>query len=126
MNPPEGRHLSFPFRIGTDGRTVQTTSRVAHVHDEIIQLLMTNLGERVFLPEFGGDVRRLLFEPLNEATRGVTKAKITQAITTWLGHRVTLEDLSVEVDNSTIEVEVKYRLAGTEDARIMRFQRKSE
>ena len=95
MNLPDGPHLAFPFRIGTDGRTVQTTSREVHVHDEIIQLLMTNLGERAFLPEFGGDVRRLLFEPLNEATRGVTKAKITQAISTWLGHRVTLEDLSV-------------------------------
>ena len=126
MTSDYGRHLAYPFKIGLDGRTEQVSSFDEHVRDEVIQLLLTNLGERVFLPEFGGDVRNLVFEPADEGTRGMTKARITKAITNYLGHRITLEDLGVNIEGSTIEVEIRYRLAGTEDSRVMRFQRTSE
>ncbi|MFQ5793431.1 MAG: GPW/gp25 family protein [Candidatus Bipolaricaulia bacterium] len=123
MTEDYGRHLSFPFRIGKDGRTVRVSSVKDHVREELIQLILTNLGERVFLPEFGGGVRRLVFENADPTTEGMTKATLTQAISRWLGHRITIEDLTVTVETETIEVEIKYRIAGTEDIRVMRFQR---
>ena len=126
MTAGSGKHLSFPFRIGSDGRTAHVASLEEHVRDELIQLLLTSPGERSFLPEFGGGVRRLVFEPANEAARGMSKATVAQAISNWLGHRITLEDLTVEIENATIEVEIKYRIAGIEDSRIMRFQRSGE
>lgn len=101
----------------------QVSTLVQHVHDELIQLILTNLGERAFLPEFGGGVRRMVFENADPTTAGMTKAMLTQAITRWLGHRLTLEDLQVLIENERIEVEIKYRLAGSEDTRVMRFQR---
>lgn len=116
-------HLSFPFRIGKDGRAAQVKSLENHIRDELIQLILTNPGERVFLPEFGGGVRRLVFESASETTAGMTKAMITQSITRWLGHRVTLEELTVAVENEKIEVEIKYRIAGTDDTRVLKFQR---
>jgi phage baseplate assembly protein W len=121
-----GRHLSFPFRVGPDGRAAHVASLEEHIRDELIQLLLTNLGERAFLPQFGGGLRRLVFEPADEASQGMTKAAVTQAISDWLGHRVTLEDLAVEIENATIGVQIKYRVAGTEDSRVMRFQRSGE
>ena len=36
-NRPDGPHLSFPFRIGSDGRTAQVQSLPEHVRDELIQ-----------------------------------------------------------------------------------------
>ncbi len=126
MTSHYGRHLSFPFRIGTDGRTLQVTTLDEHVRDELIQLLLTNPGERAFVPEFGGGARRLIFEPADEASQGMTKAMIAQAISKWLGHRITLEDLAVQIENSIIQVEIRYRLAGTEDTRVIRFQRQGE
>lgn len=119
-----GRHLSFPFRIGNDGRTAQVYSVEDHVREELIQLILTNPGERAFLPEFGGGVRRLVFESADETTAAMTKAMLTQAISRWLGHRITLEELTVKVENERIDVEIKYRIAGTEDTRVMRFERK--
>jgi phage baseplate assembly protein W len=123
MKPTSGPHLSFPFQVGPDGRLVQVASQEEHVRDELIQLILTNLGERVFLPEFGGGARRLVFENASEATQAMTKAMLTQAISNWLGHRLTLENLVVRVENETIEVEIQYRLAGSEDSRRLRFQR---
>ncbi|MGL5058425.1 MAG: GPW/gp25 family protein [Microcoleus sp.] len=122
----DNKHLSFPFRINSNGRSAQVQSLEAHVRDELIQLILTNPGERAFLPEFGGGVRRLVFENASETIAGVTKARITQAISRWLGHRVTLEDLQVAIDNSTLEVQIQYRIAGTKDSRIMKFQRNGE
>ena len=124
MKAPNGKHLSFPFRIGKDGRTAEVTTLEEHVRDELIQLLLTNLGERPFLAEFGGGLRRLVFEPADETSAAVTKAMVTQAVSNWLGHRITLELLEVQIENETIQVDLKYRIAGTEDSRILRFQRK--
>jgi hypothetical protein len=126
MSERYGPHLAFPFRIGADGRAAQVTSLEAHVRDELVQLLLTNLGERAFLPTFGGGVRRLVFEPVDEAARGVVKAQLTQAITNWLGHRVDLENLTVDLDDTTLSVTIQYRLAGSEESRVLTFQRSGE
>lgn len=126
MTSRYGRHLSFPFRIGQNGRTAEVVSLEEHIKDELIQLLLTNLGERAFLPEFGGGLRRLVFEPTAEATMGITKSMITKAVTKWMGHRVTLEVLTVEIIDTIIEVELKYTIADTDETRVMRFQREGE
>jgi uncharacterized protein len=135
-----GRHLAFPFRIGTDGCTAAPVSDAEHVRDELLQLLLTSPGERLFLPEFGGGVRRLVFEPVSDVLRGVVKARITQALSRWLGHRLTVElidvrfgdeaavpgttpELSLDRLTGGLEVTVKYRPAGSPDSRIMKFQR---
>lgn len=123
MATSNGRHLAFPFRIGGDGRTAAPASDGDHVRDELLQLLLTNPGERPFLVEFGGGVRKLVFEPTSDVLRGVTKARITQALSRWLGHRVTTERLEVVFEGERIEIEVQYRAAGAADSRIVRFQR---
>lgn len=123
MTTAYGHHLSFPFRIGKDGRSAQVDTLGAHVRDELIQLILTNLGERAFLPDFGGGVRRLVFEGISDTTAGMTKATLTQAISRWLGHRIVLEELLVTAENETIDIEIRYRIQGTEDSRIMKFQR---
>jgi uncharacterized protein len=124
MKPNNGRHLAFPFRVGADGRMRQVQALEEHVRDELVQLILTNPGERLFLTEFGGGVRRLVFENIDETTGSVVKAVLTNAISRWLAARVTLESLEVIVENETIDVDLKYRIAGTGDSRVLRFQRK--
>ena len=123
MALPNGRHLAFPFRIGADGRTVAPAADADHVRDELLQLLLTDPGERLFLPEFGGGVRKLVFEPASDVLRGVTKARITQALSRWLGQRLIVERLDVEFSGERIEIEIQYRPAGSADSRVVRFQR---
>jgi hypothetical protein len=53
----------------------------------------------------------------------MVKAVLTRSISRWLGHRVTLENLDVVIENETIAVDLKYRIAGTEDTRVLKFQR---
>jgi phage baseplate assembly protein W len=125
MALPNGRHLAFPFRIGRDGRTAAPSSNADQVRDELLQLLLTAPGERLFLPEFGAGLRKLVFEPASDVLRGVVKARITQALSRWLGHRLTVEVIEVEWNPgpATFAVTVQYRIAGTPDSRVIKFQR---
>ena len=122
-----GRHLAFPFRIGADGRTAAPANDAAQVRDEVLQLLLTSPGERLFQPEIGGGVRKLVFEPASEALAGVVKARITNNLSRWLGHRITVDQIEVVWNGAaaSMEVSVSYRVAGTPDTRVLRFQRSS-
>ena len=122
-----GRHLACPFRIGAAGRPAAPANDDAHVRDELLQLLLTSPAERLFLPDFGGGVRKLVFEPASETLRGVVKARITNGLSRWLGHRLTVELIEVVWDDpaATLEVTVKYRPAGSPDSRVVKFQRSS-
>jgi len=128
MSLSNGRHLAFPFRIGSDGRTAAPGSDAEHVRDELLQLLLTSPGERLFLPELGGGVRKLVFEPSSDALRGVAKARITNALSRWLGHRLTVELIDVIWDDpvALMEVTVKYRPAGSADSRVVKLQRSGQ
>ena len=126
MNGEYGRYLAFPFRIGEDGRTAWVSGLDQHVKEEIVQLILTGFGERLFQPELGTNVRRLVFENLDGVTAGMTKSTVSQAMSRWLGHRAEVDELVVETSESTITVELRYRTAGTEDSRILRFQRSGD
>jgi phage baseplate assembly protein W len=123
MSVNYGKHLSFPFRIGRDGRANDVSRLDDHVREELIQLILTNPGERLFLPEFGGGIRRLIFENIDAPTETITKARLTQAVSRWLGNRVSVVDIDVKFENETIEVNIGYRIAGSEGVRVMKFQR---
>jgi phage baseplate assembly protein W len=124
MIPPDGRHLSFPFRIAPEGRTATVPSLEEHVYGEVLQLLLTNPGERPFIPDFGGGVRRMVFEGAGQTTEAMAKALISQAISRWLDQRVTLQELTVTTQDSSVIVDLVYRVVGVDDLRRLRFERK--
>ncbi len=117
-----GRHLAFPFHIGADGRSATPDTVDEHVRGEIIQLLLTNPGERPFVPTFGGGLRRLVFERNDDITAGLSKALVSQALSNWLGTRVKVETLEVTADESTLAVDLRYRVIATNQEKQMRFE----
>ena len=120
-----GRHLAFPFRIGPDGRTATPQSLDDHVKGEIIQLLLTSPGERLFLPPFGAGLRRLVFERNDDVSAGLSRAIISQALSTYLGTRITVQTLDVTAEESTLAVDLRYQVIATGETRQVRFERKT-
>ncbi len=118
-----GRHLAFPFHIGSDGRSAAPPDLSEHIRSEIIALLLTAQGERPFLPSFGAGLRRLVFQLNDDATAGITKALISQNLSRWLGHRIKVEALDVSADDATLNVDLRYRVIATGEVRSVRFQR---
>ncbi len=62
------RFLDYPYMVGSTGAP-NTTGVDDHMRDLILQLLFTNPGERVNLPEFGVGVQQLVFAPNSDALR---------------------------------------------------------
>ena len=117
-----GRHLAFPFRVGSDGRSATPANLDEHIRGEIIQLLLTNNGERPFIPSFGGNLRRLVFQGNDEITAGLAKANISQAMSYWLGHRVKVLSLDVENLDATLGIDLSYQVIDTGEQRRLRFE----
>ena len=91
----ESQYLKFPFSVGDDGP--KSSSRSEHVREQIEQVLFTSPKERVFRPEFGVGVRRLVFEPNNAALRNTTIKRLNASLS---------EALHGEVDPRTLEIDV--------------------
>ena len=56
------------------------------------------------------------------------QARITNALSRWLGQRLTVQDIDVVWDDAAamMEVSISYRPAGSPDTRVVKFQRKSQ
>jgi phage baseplate assembly protein W len=117
-----GRHLAFPFRIAADGRSATPADLESHVKMEVIQLLLTNAGERPMLPGFGGGLRRLVFERNDAVGAAIAKSTISGALQEWLGHRVEVLALEVENEDSTMRITLKYRIRETGEEMFLRFE----
>ena len=82
------------------------------VKSDIIQLLLTEPGERVMVPAFGTGFRRMIFEQADEATLQELRDRIIAAINRW-ENRVVVNSLNVSFLDAT---------NNPEDAHLIRVQ----
>jgi uncharacterized protein len=91
-----GSGISFPVRVGPEGR-VATSAGPENIRESIRVILLTQPGERLQLPDFGGGARGFLFEPNTVATRRLIQERIQDALRTW-EPRISLQAVTVEDD----------------------------
>jgi uncharacterized protein len=98
MNPGLlfGRGISFPPRVGPDGRVSWSEGEV-NIRESIRIILMTEQPERLRSPDFGGSLGRFLFEPNTVTTRRSIEGRITRELNRW-EPRIRIESVTVEAD----------------------------
>ena len=74
--------LQYPL-IKTPRGLLEHNSNVDQIKADLLQLLLTNPGERVMLPEFGTPLRKLIFEQNDASLESVAKKIIADSITKW-------------------------------------------
>jgi phage baseplate assembly protein W len=115
--------VSLPFN-GPSGPFNKTYSTKEQIKSNLINLLLTNKGERVFNPEFGADIRRVLFEGITEDTSALIQNLITTNVNYFIPE-VNVVDVVVEPneDNNSYNIILKYSLAisGTADQITVQF-----
>jgi phage baseplate assembly protein W len=121
---PTTSYLAFPFRIGGDGAVA--SGRRAHVREQIAQVLFTTPRERVFRPEFGAGVQRLVFEPnatsLWEATKKRLMASLIQALQGEVDPRTLEVAVEPGPEEGTLDILVSYQLAALGEREVHTFQ----
>ena len=99
LNPDTKIGLELPFarsRTGLFGLTETTLEQAGH---NIKNLLLTAKGERVMQPDFGSDLRALLFEQADENIEERIEETILESISTWLPY-ISVEKIDIIEDTS--------------------------
>lgn len=73
------------------------------IRDSIIAIVLTKLGQRLFVPDFGSRLHDAIFEPNDRATFRLIETSIVQAIRTW-EPRVRILKIDVEIDEHTMDI----------------------
>jgi uncharacterized protein len=114
------RHLRHPFGIALIGGTVaEEPDYDAYVRQLIRQVLLTAKGERVCRPDFGAGLRRQVFAPLTDATAALTRTLVYEALTTWLGTLLRVEQVEVRTEAETLTVVVEYLVIARGERRVL-------
>ena len=100
-------NLDYPFHFDTSGRTASTTPD-DHLRDLIEAVLFTSPGERVNRPTFGSGLLQLVFAPASDTIAATTQFLIQGALQQWLGDRLVVTSVQVEIQESTLTVTVGY------------------
>jgi phage baseplate assembly protein W len=114
--------VSIPFNGG--GVFKSTFSTKDQIKSNLINLLLTYKGERVLNPQFGADLPRLLFEPINNDTLIKIENQIITSVSTYIPEiTITNIEITPDTDRNTIYVNVIYqlKLSGTTDNIIIDF-----
>jgi len=110
-----GQSLSFPPRVGPDGRLVWSSGEM-NVRESVCIILRTRPGERVELPDFGCGLERFLFEPNNVANLRLIQEAVKQSLTRW-EPRIKLDDVRVALnpaDAQMVDITLLYTLIATQ------------
>jgi phage baseplate assembly protein W len=114
--------VSLPF----DGPAAfnSTYSTADQIKSNLINLLLTNKGERIMNPEFGADLKIVLFEGITEDTSVIIRNLISTNVSIFVPE-VTVTNLIIDKqeDQNTISITVQYRinLSGNADQITVQF-----
>jgi len=112
------RDLAHPFAIGPSGQAA-VASYEAHVRQLVRQVLLTDPGERIDLPEFGCGLRSLVFAPHDHNLDSTTELLVRTSLARWIGDQIDVQHVRVlpveeSGDEAALVVEITYRLRETQ------------
>jgi len=101
--------VSLPFNApGVFNKTYSTKDQIK---SNLINLLLTDKGERIMNPEFGADLRRSLFDNITDSNIELLKAKIVDAINIFIPEvELGTVDIMANPDYNTLDITINYRL----------------
>ncbi|HEV2962499.1 MAG TPA: GPW/gp25 family protein [Candidatus Angelobacter sp.] len=118
------RFLDYPYNVGSTG-VPKLTVGDDHLRDLILQVLFTNPGERVNLPEFGVGIQQFIFAPNSDMLRASAQFLITANLQRWLGDRIDVNQVTVTSEpgeEETVLIEIIYTLKATQQRQNMQVK----
>lgn len=117
--------VCLPMTLGNDGYFESCKDLQKQIKANIINLLLTMKGERLHQPEFGCDVHKYIFEPMNSNTVEKCRAAISNALARWIPYvevlKIVLNNTQEDTDSNKLKFYVEYRILqnGSVDAFIL-------
>lgn len=115
LRPSIGVGVALPFNSPGVFKTVYTTKE--QLKFNIINFLLTNRRERIFNPNFGGDIRSQLFEQLSQETLDTLETQIRSGVELYFPN-VVITNLSFipNPDLNELRIQFSYTVNNTGDS----------
>ena len=95
MASKQGISVKLPLSYDSeDGPYRLTKDLKENVQQNFKNLMLTNPGERVMIPNFGAGIRQLLFEPITEELFSALRTRIFTQVRTYMPF-VNIEDIFI-------------------------------
>lgn len=107
-------NIDFPFKDSKKGFyfALNNTDTDA-IRSDLMHLLLTNKGERLYLPDFGSDLRKYIFEPNDQITHDKIKDSLNESIKKYIPNLI-VNEITFENDEIEELIIVKLRYTVTE------------
>lgn len=116
MSSQKYLNINYPFRNSPKGFYVDLTETDGDaVKADLMHLLLTNKGERYYLPDFGTNLLRFIFEPNDAITISSIREDISTTVRKYIPN-LQIDEVNVtpnEDDRFQVQVRVDYTI--TED-----------
>jgi len=108
-----GKGFAFPLSVNARGG-INQSQQEQKIKDSIRMILGTQYDERVMRPNFGCNLKSLIFAPNNKTTANLAKYYVEEGLNTW-EHRIILEDVMVKNDyeNNCLTIQIFYKIKAT-------------
>ncbi len=107
-----GRGWSFPPTFSQATRSIEMVETDQDIRESLIILLSTSIGERLFRPDYGSDLDRMVFEKMTETTKNNIISIVSKAIFNF-EPRIKLEAVEVTFEESTAFINIQYTVIST-------------
>ena len=115
INTPKGINFAF----NENGVFTQLYKEYKQARANLINLLLTQLGERLYLPEFGCNLLSAIFQPNTDEIKPLILESIYDAVEKWLPYIDINVDIITADDDPTLTDTIQIIVNGTvENVRI--------
>tara|TARA_R100001463_G_scaffold134699_1_gene197143 strand:+ start:920 stop:1327 length:408 start_codon:yes stop_codon:yes gene_type:complete len=105
------RAVGFGFPLNGDAVFVPTYQTRDQIKANLVNYLLTNRGERVFNPNFGADLRNLLFENVSDTTTEDLRERIQNDINSFFPEVQVKQVIFDNIpDSNTINFTLTYQI----------------
>ena len=110
------KDLNITFKKHPVTNDIVVSKDASAIKQAIVNVLLTNKGERLMNPRYGSDIRRFLFEPLDYGTAFQIKGNIRDTLERF-EPRISVIDIKCtpNFDDNGFDVVLQYNVRGTDD-----------
>jgi phage baseplate assembly protein W len=114
----EVRGFAFPFLLDPETGGILQANGARKIKENITQLLLTRIGERVMRQQYGGGIQQLVHDPNNDALQALVHHQITKAISSW-EPRVLVQNVRVTQREGILTIELQYMERQTQQFHVL-------
>ena len=102
-------NIAFPFKESGKGDFIELNNIDKHaIKADLMHLILTRKGERLYMPDFGTDLLKYIFELNDDVTRINIKTNINETVKRYLPN-LQIKEIIVE-ENKVSEYAVSVRI----------------